>query len=119
MHDAQGRTALHLAVMKASRTSWDMPPQRKQLSESATRILLQAMGDDMVGRQDFSGRTALHYAVEAELPGAVDLLLRRFDQTTAELQDLEGATALHLAAQRGPIEVVDRLLSSWISLHQA
>eukprot|EP00928_Gymnodinium_smaydae_P017816 TRINITY_DN16807_c0_g1_i2.p1 TRINITY_DN16807_c0_g1~~TRINITY_DN16807_c0_g1_i2.p1 ORF type:complete len:678 (+),score=72.92 TRINITY_DN16807_c0_g1_i2:28-2034(+) len=116
--DRHRRTALHLAATFDAELMRQNENIRREFSERAIAILLDSMHDDEIKIEDFHGRTALHYAAKAGLLKSVELLLKRCDEAFIEKQDHAGATALHLAAQEGRVLVIDRLLSSWVSLDQ-
>lgn len=88
--DSNGSAALHLAAELGN--------------ESLVRLLLQAMDPDVV---DYTRRTALQKAVEAEKEEVVELLLSA--AADVNTKDVWGNSALHIAVKSGS-ERLTRLL---------
>lgn len=81
--DSNGSTALHLAAELGN--------------ESLVRLLLQAMDPDVV---DYTRRTVLQKAVEAEKEEVVELLLSAA-AADVNTKDVWGNSALHIAVKSG------------------
>eukprot|EP00457_Paulinella_chromatophora_P019807 gb/GEZN01021607.1/.p1 GENE.gb/GEZN01021607.1/~~gb/GEZN01021607.1/.p1 ORF type:complete len:153 (+),score=29.48 gb/GEZN01021607.1/:37-495(+) len=81
----------------------------------ALRIQLAAGRQVDVRRSAFDqDRTALHLAVQAELPECVELLLqaRADPNQTVDWGDFDDRSALHLAARNGNARIVELLLQA-------
>ena len=68
--------------------------------------LLLAKGADIAAKEEYHGRTALHWAMEKGHRDVVALLLHRMDPDMIAAMDRQGTTVLHWAARQGHRDVV-------------
>ncbi len=136
--DKQGRTALHLAVVKGFREACElilkvddkMSPFFHTYWEKDTALHLAVKGDQtqervatitlllekcpiLVQKVDAHGQTALHWAASKNLPEVCERLVEKMtpEEVCIQMRDRK-QTALHFAVQGGDtyIEVVELLL---------
>ena len=93
--DKDKRTLLHLAAMNGKRGI-------------VSSVLISRQVD--VDQFDVTGKTALLYAAERNLPDIVQLLLN--GGATVDLADAWGRTALHFAVRRASLKTVELLVSA-------
>jgi ankyrin repeat protein len=112
LKDAEGRTALHLAIMSGQ--------------EYCANVLLARMGDELFHFIDAKRQTLLHFSAEIGSPQGLKLLNFALINSQCEeskikdfanLQDLHGKTALHHAALGGQVECIKILLAMGAELN--